>query len=339
MAAMEMNKNKEDLISVVVPVYNVQEYLEECINSLLEQSYQNLELILVDDGSTDKSGAICDAAAGLDNRIRVIHQGQQGLARARNKGLDLSLGAYIAFVDSDDYVSERFLQELFTALQQGEADISVCDYVRTSHGGYFHGRRKHTNDKIIEKDADKMLGEWHGRRKRMETVVWNKLYRRKIFGENGDGIRFVPGKKHEDILVTHLFIQRADKVAIIEKTLYAYRKRRGSITGSRQTEADILEEQETQRVRLDFFLANGYRGAYNRLKIGMMKHEILHAAQLKRNGAATGDLRHEIWRNYKLQYEELEKAAALSIMDRFLLMPYRYFPKLITEIARLVYGK
>lgn len=116
------------MISVIIPIYNVEEYLEKCVNSVLNQTYSDLEIILVDDGSTDNSGKICDELKNKDNRIIVIHQENQGLSAARNAGIAKALGEYIAFVDSDDYIMEDMYETLYKNLEKTDADISICKY-------------------------------------------------------------------------------------------------------------------------------------------------------------------------------------------------------------------
>ena len=118
------------IISIIVPVYNVESYLERCINSILNQTFKNFELILVDDGSTDKSGEICDSFAGYDKRIRVIHKKNGGLSSARNVGLDVSIGKYIGFVDSDDWIDEFMYEKLYRNMIKTKSDIVICNFSR-----------------------------------------------------------------------------------------------------------------------------------------------------------------------------------------------------------------
>ena len=121
----------ENLISVIVPVYNVEKYLDKCINSLINQSYNNLEIILIDDGSTDNCGEICDKYALKDNRIKVIHKKNEGLSAARNLGISISKGDYIIFIDSDDWVDKEILLKLLNLIKKYNSDIAVCDYLLT----------------------------------------------------------------------------------------------------------------------------------------------------------------------------------------------------------------
>lgn len=255
-----------DLISIIVPVYNVEDYLCECIDSICSQTYQNLEIILVDDGSSDNCPKLCDEYALKDCRIRVIHQSNQGLSAARNTGYKESNGTYIAFIDSDDKVSNMFIENLYRILLENNAQIAVCAYTRDL-------------DKLVERKvssnvvltSEKMLRGWHGRYKRLETVVWNKLYERQILETFPNGKLFPEGKIHEDTYVSHLFVARAQRIAITPQKLYFYRKRKESISRVYAEEA-IRDDLDAQRVRLYFFKERKLYKAYMRLLKGHLLH-------------------------------------------------------------------
>ena len=178
------------LISVIVPVYKVENYLDCCVQSIVNQTYSNLEIILIDDGSPDASGAMCDAWAEKDSRIRVIHQENAGGGAARNAGLDAARGERIAFVDSDDYIAPGCYQYLHTLLEEG-ADIAECDFVETER-----------NDAVFGTDAGEIsfytpleAMRCHIRDTAFRQLIWNKLYRRAIFAQ----LRYPEGKLNEDI--------------------------------------------------------------------------------------------------------------------------------------------
>ena len=175
------------LISVIVPVYKVENYLDCCVQSIVNQTYSNLEIILIDDGSPDASGAMCDAWAEKDSRIRVIHQQNAGGGAARNAGLDAARGERIAFVDSDDYIAPDCYQYLHTLLEEG-ADIAECDFVETER-----------NDAVFGTDAGEIsfytpleAMRCHIRDTAFRQLIWNKLYRRETVGD----IRFPVGTKN-----------------------------------------------------------------------------------------------------------------------------------------------
>ncbi len=214
------------MITIVIPVYNVEPYLRRCIDSILSQTFQDFELILVDDGSPDGCGHICDEYALKSPRIRVIHKKNGGLSDARNSGLFDAQGEYIAFIDSDDWVAPSFLSDMMEALQDTEADICECEVLRTSGE---EGERPNpgiadvpvrvfnTEEALKELISDRILHQH----------VWNKLYRREVL----QGILFEKGRTNEDEFWTYQVFGRAKKVVKIDKALYYYFQRPGSIMG------------------------------------------------------------------------------------------------------------
>ncbi len=261
-----------DLISVIVPVYNVGEYLCECVDSILSQTYQNLEIILVDDGSTDNCPGLCDEYALKDRRISVVHQVNQGLSAARNRGYEVSSGKYIAFVDADDTVSHTYIETLHKLATKNNAQIAICAYTRNPNELETEAV---TEDYIIT--SEKMLKEWHGKRKSIETVAWNKLYNREILECIGNYKIFPEGKTHEDIYTSHLFVSFSNTIAITNQKLYFYRRRSKSISRTYTKEA-AEADLEAQRARMRFFKECRLYGAYFRLIVGHLLHRGLYAA-------------------------------------------------------------
>ena len=178
--------NKLPLISVIVPVYKVEAYLDKCVSSVAEQTYNNLEIILVDDGSPDNSPAMCDAWAEKDNRIRVIHQKNAGSGASRNAALDIAQGEFIAFVDSDDYIAPDMYAHLFSLLEQG-ADIAECGYINVTDDAAVFQERGFNAQKYTAEEAMHL----HIQDTAFRQLIWNKLYRREVIG----GIHFPKGKK------------------------------------------------------------------------------------------------------------------------------------------------
>lgn len=218
-----MNENKTKKISIIVPVFNVEEYIQKCLDSILHQTYCQLEIILVDDGSTDKSGKICDEYAQRDERIKVIHKSNGGLSDARNAGLDIATGELIGFVDSDDYINEQMYEILYRIMQDEQADIVYCKraIVRNSMiQKYFDTETKQCWNSLnaLEKMYEPGFAG-------MATVAWNKLYKKEIF----DNIRFPKGMIFEDNYIIHKLFDKARKVVFIDKTLYYYIERGESI--------------------------------------------------------------------------------------------------------------
>lgn len=217
----EMHENCQmPCVSVIIPVYNVAPYLREALDSVVGQSYRNLEIIIVDDGSTDGSSEICDEYLS-DPRVRVIHQENRGLSNARNVGLDLSSGVYIAFLDSDDAFHPDFIQRMVDEI--GDADAAVCRYevhqgTLASRGQIFPRMKEGVYNR---EEALRALADG-----KINVSVWNKLYRRALWRE----IRFPDGHNYEDIHTTYRIFECCERVKVLDQVLYLHRKRPGSIT-------------------------------------------------------------------------------------------------------------
>ena len=209
------------MISVIVPVYNVEAYLCRCVDSLIQQTVADTEIILVDDGSTDCSGELCDRYARQYPGVTVIHKPNGGLSDARNAGLRIAKGAYVAFVDSDDWVSEQFLQRLLEGLRHTNSDICECGVYHTV--GTAATALAAPTDAVCFDTVSAM--EQLLRNGTFRQHVWNKLYRREVIGD----IRFPVGKTNEDEFWTYQIFSRAGKVCRIEDVLYNYFQRPGSI--------------------------------------------------------------------------------------------------------------
>lgn len=212
------------LISVIVPVYKVEAYLDRCLESLTSQTYENLEILLVEDGSPDGSGAICDAWAEKDSRVRVIHQKNQGGGAARNAALDIARGELLAFVDSDDYIDPNMYTHLYELLQQG-ADIAECDYVETFGNDAVLGGGN-TEPVFYTRQEAMAL---HIRDEQFRQLIWNKLYRRHV----AEGIRFPVGTKIDDEYYTWQLLLRADRLVRSGYIGYAYRQQPDSVMHGR----------------------------------------------------------------------------------------------------------
>lgn len=224
----------KNMISIIVPVYKVENYLCKCVDSIIEQTYKLIEIILVDDGSPDKSGIICDKYASKDNRIKVIHKENGGLSDARNVGIDNSLGEYIMFVDSDDYIAPNMCEILLKNAISCKADIVSCNFnniyinkaIKRNHQFCQKNKLIYTNKEIIYNLFFHYTIDLN--------VVWNKLYKRDFFFGNIN-IRFPYGKLHEDDYTIYKFYYYAKKIVILEDSLYYYLQRKGSITSNLST--------------------------------------------------------------------------------------------------------
>lgn len=293
----------EKLITVIVPIYNVEKYLKKCINSIINQTYKNMEIILVDDGSTDQSGKICDEFALKDTRIKVIHKENGGLSSARNTALKIAKGEYIGFVDSDDYICEDMYKTLYDTMIKNEADISIVSFyeeyrnkvVGVSDSGelIIFNKLEAINELLIDS--------------RIQSYAWNKLFRKELF----ENIEFPNGKNFEDIATTLLLFEKANKVVLLETPKYHYLRRDDSIIGSAsvKTYLDYLD------IILDkyVYLKGKYKetelcNKYNYVKNMICIHTIIVTFGLE-------ELKEKYERNYKI-FEEIIKENEKEIAEK-----------------------
>ena len=217
---------KNEKISIIVPVYKVEQYLNRCMESLVNQTYKNIEIILVDDGSPDNCPQLCEDYAKQDSRIKVIHKENGGLSDARNVALDNITGEYVTFVDSDDWVETDFIETLYTNARREKADISIIGYTLVWDNG---GKKRITqDDEYYVFDTETAIRELLKQRK-FSCMVCQKLYKKKIF----DAVRFPVGKLYEDVAVSLPTFLMAEKVVVSGKSRYNYYQRSDSIVNSK----------------------------------------------------------------------------------------------------------
>lgn len=226
---------EKDLISVIVPVYKVEKYLEKCIESIIKQTYTNLQIILVDDGSPDNCGKICDEYAKKDSRIEVIHKINGGLSDARNVGINRANGRYIGFVDSDDYIKEDMYEKLINLIKEYDADISICNLYDVIDGNECirnkdNGIHEYSRIDILKE----ILLD-----KNIQSYAWNKLYKKELFDE----IKYPIGKKYEDIGTTFYLFEKCNKIVVTSEPEYYYLKRADSLVNN-VTESTVLDYTE-----------------------------------------------------------------------------------------------
>lgn len=219
---------KEPLVSIIVPVFNVEEYLARCIDSLISQTYKNIEIILIDDGSTDNSPSICDEYANLYSNIRVIHQINMGLSGARNSGLEVAKGEYVTFVDSDDWLSSDMIDINLKNMDDAAADIGITHY----YGAFPDGKLKNNvaiDSKMTFSSQEALkLFLFPGY---LSVTAWGKVYKKSLWDE----VKFEQGKLHEDQYTTYLLLDKAAKIIFDPSPKYYYYQRPGSIGHSKFT--------------------------------------------------------------------------------------------------------
>lgn len=237
-----MNKGT---VSIIVPIYQVEKYLRSCVNSICNQTYHQLEIILVDDGSPDGCGSICDEYAKSDPRIAVIHKMNGGLSSARNAGLDIATGKYVAFIDADDTIHPQYIEILVELCEKYECDIAQCDFLTVSEQS--SKLPLNPQQALIFYSGKQALHALCTGGGVKYTVVWNKIYRRDLFQD----IRYPLGRIHEDESTTYKILWKAGKMAITNQYLYYYLQRPDSIMGKSYS-VKRLDALEAFKERLSF---------------------------------------------------------------------------------------
>lgn len=314
-----------DKISIVIPVYNVEKYLADCLNSVIDQTYKNIEIILVNDGSTDKCPQICDLYAAKDSRIKVIHKENGGLSDARNMGLRTVTGDYAAFIDSDDILSPHFCEIMVNAAQSTGAEIVECGFVRFTEAEEISTCSDASTERIKVYQTYEALT--HLMLNSLKQMACNKLFKSSVLGT----VFFEVGRKHEDEFWTYQIIAKAKLTAKISAPLYFYRQHNASIMGLNYNQS-----------RLDGLLALEYR-------IQFMKHHfpelidlaikifcfasLYHYQQILKNRSVDEQKAHRIniiqkYRNYFRG----GKQTTWSFKEKFWLHLFRIFPDLCAKI-------
>lgn len=236
----------QPLISVIVPIYKVEKYIRKCIDSIINQTYKNLEIILVDDGSPDDCPEICDEYAEKDSRVKVIHKENGGLSDARNAGMSVATGNYVSFIDSDDYISEDFIENLLSIIIREKSDIVECKVLKVYNyqDEYICEDNLQINTYTTEQGLSLLMSE-----QEFHQHVWNKLYKSDIALK----IPFEKGKLNEDEYWSYQVFGQAQKVTKINKTMYYYLQRSDSIMGNGYSlrHLDALEAKTQRQIYID----------------------------------------------------------------------------------------
>ena len=247
-----LGTDNKELVSVIVPIYKVEKYLNECVESIINQTYKNLEIILVDDGSPDSCPQICDDYALKDSRIKVIHKKNGGLSDARNCGIKAADGEWIAFVDGDDLIHYRYIEILLTIALKLNAQI-MCSDIHSFYDGEAISPNSVLSKLKIKKYSNKsylkeMFKDGHCR----YTIAWNKIYKKDLF----DNIKYPVGLIHEDEATTYKLIYAAKTIGVINLSLNYYRQRKDSIMSTRKFENSTLIMERINKEKEEFLLKN-----------------------------------------------------------------------------------
>lgn len=258
--------DENELISVIVPIFKVEQYLKECVDSILAQTYAPLEIILVDDGSPDSCPALCDEYAARFERVRVLHKANGGLSDARNVGIETARGEWLAFIDSDDFIAPDFIEALYQAAKAAETKLAIAGFSYVDEAGVEIDKEKNTASFSLQ-----VLNEGEFWREHSFgcgiacTAAWSKLYHRSLL----EGVRFEKGKLHEDEFILHNIIRQCPRIATVSKPLYRYRQRGGSIMAGAHERLNF-DAMTAFLLRYDYLEEKGYHAAAERTLIGAM---------------------------------------------------------------------
>lgn len=314
----------KDLISVVVPIYNVEEQLPTCIESLIAQTYTNIEILLVNDGSKDNCYKICGEYEKKDKRIKVINKENGGLSDARNKGIESANGSYICFIDADDYIEKNFIQELYNMCIFNNVSIAQCTF-----NFCIDGKREDNIKEIkyITISSREMLDNTYKKYHPNNISACNKLFKIELF----DDIRFPVGKIHEDEFTVYKLIYKASQAAITNQKLYNYVKREGSIT---QTSFNIkrLNYLEALEERMEFFEKNKEKDLYNKTLEKYSENIIIMYHKCKKNIKNSKDIQKDLIHKYRRSAKKIIFVKEVRLVKRIVLGIGIIFPNTIIEI-------
>ena len=276
----------EQKISVIVPVYNVEAYIGNCIQSLLEQTHQNIEIILIDDGSEDKSGIICEEYMARDARVVAIHQENMGVSVARNKGIDMATGEYIGFVDADDYVASDMYEYLLALCEKFQVKIAQCDRLYT-HKTYNEKEIiKNKKEQLRIVDCETALHELLCS-KDVRSSLWSKLYKKELFDNIRLDAQLVAG---EDVIANYQVFKKTEKIVLSNKKCYFYYQRKGSCTGGKLNDKiyksiiqtkKYSEREENARLKKSWTFNIAVK-SINYLRRAIIENKLDHFEELRR---------------------------------------------------------
>ena len=252
------------LISVIVPIYKVENYLKKCVDSIINQSYKNIEIILVDDGSPDMCGVICDDYLKKDNRIKVIHKENGGLSDARNAGINIAKGDYILCIDSDDWIEENMIEIVYNNALEYSADISICEFIEEDINGNILGKKEESKE-IKCFNRVKALNELISQ-VNITNHAWNKLYKKELFRN----IEYPKGQLMEDISTTYKLFEKSDKIVYQNVALYHYIQRSESILGNITQKR--IDDQENAIFSRNSYLLSKYPDLTDIINIDNLKN-------------------------------------------------------------------
>ena len=286
-----MEKKMEELVSVIIPIYNVEKYLKKSVKSVIDQTYSNLEIILVDDGSKDSCYKLCEELKKEDKRIIVIHKENGGLSDARNRGIDIAKGKYLFFLDSDDYIEKNTIKILYDTLKTDGTDMVVFDFIKIFDTGEIIQENTTINAHEII-DANVLLKGIVQDKNWRYVPAWNKLYKKEIW----TSLRFPKGKLHEDEFVIHKVLEKCEKVSIVPNKLLYYVQRSGSIMNN-ISDKNRIHITMAFIERTNFYLEHGMENEASKMFLNTIDRYIYKIGLSDKE--KNSELKHEIKKLYK----------------------------------------
>ena len=329
---MEKVFKTNPLISVVVPVYKVEGYINRCVDSIINQTYNNLEIILVDDGSPDKCGKICDEYAKKDKRIKVIHKLNGGLSDARNAGIKIANGKYISFVDSDDYVEIDYIEVLYNALNNNNSDMSIGSHIVRYETGKIIDKSKNYEYTTCPRDIlEKILYD-----EDVDLSAWSKLYKIELF----DNVLFPKGRLYEDAATTYKLIDKCKYITICSKTIYNYMIRKDSITNNSFSikKMDLILSTK----EMCDYIANKYPELESGCNRRLMYAYLSTLSQLTKSKKRNKNIEKELMEYIKFNYKKVIKDKRTPNRDKIGLFATKFgflFYKIIWNIYYKISGR
>ncbi|MEA5007115.1 glycosyltransferase [Clostridium tyrobutyricum] len=316
-------------ISVIIPIFNVARYLCKCINSIINQTYSNLEIILVDDGSTDNCGFICDNYSLKDNRIKVIHKENGGLSDARNTGLDKATGDYVSFIDSDDYINKEFYLTLVNMIIKYNADIAQCEFLKVYENySNKYDLKSYNDDNITVLSNKEALNNLFNENYVNTVVVWNKIYRRKLF----KNIRYPKGKVHEDEYTTYKLLFNAGKIVSTSKKMYYYLQRSNSIMG-KGFNIKSLDKLEAYHHQVIFY---NDKKLFELADMAKLSFENIIRVSISMTLRSKLDNKNRLFDNlieyYRKYYKLFKNNSKVSFKKKFIMLMFRYSSKFVIKL-------
>lgn len=305
------------IVSIIVPVFKVENYLKRCIESIINQSYKNLDIILIDDGSPDNSGLICDSYHKVDSRITVIHKDNGGLSDARNRGLDIAKGKYITFVDSDDFIHCEYVKEMVDKAEKLGCEVVQCDFIKGELDSFPKVKKKNTV-KVFDN-----INIFYGRK--LKITAWAKLYNRSLFSS----LRFPVGKINEDEFVTYKAVYMATKIVVMSRPLYYYYQSPVSIMrGSNKTvKLDFITAFEE---RIEFFQN---KSEYELVTLSKKEFAIRSMLYYIKYSSVSEDVQKQLMEVFKENVKGVMKSNRISLNEKIILLSFRLCPKISTYIV------